>query len=159
MAVSWGEIFQHLMGAGLIVSRGTKEKLEQHDDPIGLIANLSAKGVKGKLTPDMIPSNPGRVIAPIAAPQTEQISMRNNMPDWRREDFPMDAIDAMFNIEVHYDITGNSTTEGKIISNCIAVYISIFLHLSSYKMSRNNAYLKFLTSKTNKIEVTNIISA
>ena len=114
MAVSWGEIFQHLMGAGLIVSRGTKEKLEQHEDPIGLIASLRSKGIKGKLTPDMIPSNPGRVIAPIAAPQTEQISMRNNMPDWKREDFPMEAMDAMIDIKVHYDITGNSTTEGKM---------------------------------------------
>ena len=54
MAVSWGEIFQHLMGAGLIVSRGTKEKLEQHEDPIGLIASLRSKGIKGKLTPDMV---------------------------------------------------------------------------------------------------------
>ena len=105
MAVSWGEIFQHLMGAGLIVSRGTKEKLEQHEDPIGLIASLRSKGVKGKLTPDMIPSNPGRVIAPIAAPQTEQISMRNNMTDWKREDFTMDAMDAMIDIKVQYDIT------------------------------------------------------
>ena len=40
--------------------------------------------------------------------------MRNNMPDWKREDFPMDAIDAMIDIKVHYDITGNSTTEGKM---------------------------------------------
>ena len=67
-----------------------------------------------KISVASLSKNPGRVIAPIAAPQTEQISMRNNMPDWRREDFPMDAIDAMFDIEVHYDITGNSTTEGKM---------------------------------------------
>ena len=36
------------------------------------------------------------------------------MPDWKREDFPMDAIDAMIDIKVHYDITGNSITEGKM---------------------------------------------
>ena len=73
MAVGWGEIFQQLMAAGLIVSRGVKEKLETHPDPIGLISELKSKGVKGRLTPEMIPSNPGRVIAPIAEPIPELI--------------------------------------------------------------------------------------
>ena len=63
---------------------------------------------------DSLTNNPGRVIAPIASPEPEQISMRNNMPDWKREDFPMDAMDAMIDIKVHYDITGNSITEGKM---------------------------------------------
>ena len=113
MATAWGEIFQHLMGAGLLASRGVKERLEQHDDPLGVIAKLRSQGVKGQLTVDMIPtSNPGRIIAPISESTIEDISMRNNMPDWKREDFPMDAIDAMLDIKVHYDITGNSITEG-----------------------------------------------
>ena len=34
------------------------------------------------------------------------------MPDWKREDFPM--YEAMIDIKVHYDITGNSITEGKM---------------------------------------------
>ena len=115
MATGWGEILQHLMGAGLIVNRGVKERLEQYYDPIGLIADLRSKGIKGLMTIDMIPvSNPGRVIAPILEPEPEQISMRNNLPDWNRADFPMDAVDAMIDIKVHYDITGNSTTEGKM---------------------------------------------
>jgi len=115
MATGWGEILQHLMGAGLIVNRGVKERLEQYHDPIGLIADLRSKGIKGLMTIDMIPvSNPGRVIAPILEPEPEQISMRNNLPDWNRADFPMDAVDAMIDIKVHYDITGNSTTEGKM---------------------------------------------
>ena len=64
----WGEIFQQLMAAGLIVSRGVNGKLETHDDPIGLISeHEKSKGIKG-LNPEMIPSNPGRVIAPIAEP-------------------------------------------------------------------------------------------
>jgi len=115
MAAKWGEIFPKLVAAGLLATRGVKEKLESHPDPIGLINDLRAKGVKGKLTIEMIPSgNPGRVIAPIMEPQIEDISMRNNMPDWNRSDFPMDAVDAMIDIKVHYDITGNSTTEGKM---------------------------------------------
>ena len=116
MAATWGEIFPKLMAAGLLASRGVKERLESHHDPLGLIADLQARGIKGKLTIEMIPSaaNPGRVIAPIAEPVIEDLSMRNNMPDWNRADFPMDAIDAMIDIKVHYDITGNSTTEGKM---------------------------------------------
>ena len=55
------------------------------------------------------------MIAPIAGGSLENIDMRNNMPDWKREDiFPMDALDAMIDIKVHYDITGNSITEGKM---------------------------------------------
>lgn len=119
MATGWGEIFQHLMSAGLLATKGVKESLESHPDPLGLIADLQSKGIKGPLTVDMIPKtiivpNPGRVIAPIFENETENISVRNNMPDWRREDFPMDAVDAMMDIQVHYDITGNSTTEGKM---------------------------------------------
>ena len=59
MATGWGEILQHLMGAGLIVNRGVKERLEQYHDPIGLITDLRSKGVKGMMSLDMIPtSNP-----------------------------------------------------------------------------------------------------
>ena len=115
MATGWGEILQHLMSAGLIVNRGVKERLEQHYDPLGLIAELHSKGVKGLMTVDMVPAaNPGRVIAPIAESTPEIINLRNNLPDWSREDFPMDAVDAIIDIKVHYDITGNSTTEGKM---------------------------------------------
>ena len=102
------------MGAGLLASRGVKERLEKHEDPIGFIQSLRSKGVKGQLTLDMIPLNPGRVIAPIAEVPLENIDMRNNMPDWKREDFPMDALDAMIDIKVPYDSTGNSITEGKM---------------------------------------------
>ena len=68
------------MGAGLLASRGVKERLEKHEDPIGFIQSLRSKGVKGQLTLDMIPLNPGRVIAPIAEVPLENIDMRNNMP-------------------------------------------------------------------------------
>ena len=37
------EIFPHLMGAGLLASRGVKERLEKHDDPIGFIQSLRSK--------------------------------------------------------------------------------------------------------------------
>ena len=37
MATAWGEILQHLMGAGLLATRGVKEKLESHHDPLSLM--------------------------------------------------------------------------------------------------------------------------
>jgi len=116
MAVSRAQIMQHLRAAGIpIVPKGVMTHLEEHPDPVSLIKEMKKSGINGlNISLDSIGMNPGRVIAPIAEPVPELINMRNNMPDWRREDFPIDAIDAMVDIEVHYDITGNSTTEGKM---------------------------------------------
>ena len=46
MAATWGEIFPQLMAAGLQIGE-LKEKLESHPDPLGLIAELRSKGIKG----------------------------------------------------------------------------------------------------------------
>ena len=116
MAADRAQIMQHLRAAGIpLVSRPVMDFLVAHPDPVSVISEMKKSGINGlAISVDSLQKNPGRVIAPIAAPETEQISMRNNMPDWKREDFPMDAIDAMIDIKVHYDITGNSITEGKM---------------------------------------------
>ena len=118
MAADRAQIMQHLRAAGIpIVPRAVMDFLSEHPDPVSVIKELKKSGINGlKISVDSLGVNPGRVIAPIAGPETEQISMRNNMPDWKREDFPMDAIDAMIDIKVHYDITGNSFTEGMMHS-------------------------------------------
>ena len=56
----------------------------------------------------------GRVIAPIAAPEPLDLEFRNNLPDWDENDYTCLAVDAPTDITVHYDITGKSTTEGKM---------------------------------------------
>tara|TARA_B100000212_G_scaffold204651_1_gene154441 strand:+ start:7643 stop:9172 length:1530 start_codon:yes stop_codon:yes gene_type:complete len=116
MAASRAQIMQHLRAAGIpIVPRGVMDFLIGHPNPVSVINKMKESGVNGlNVTVESLEGNPGRVIAPIHEPQIEDVSMRNNMPDWREEDFPMQAIDAMFSIDVHYDITGNSTTEGKM---------------------------------------------
>ncbi|MGB1689449.1 MAG: hypothetical protein ACPHDM_01995, partial [Candidatus Poseidoniaceae archaeon] len=116
MAASRAQIMQHLRAAGIpSVPLSVMDFLCEHPDPVSVISEIKKSGLNGlKVSVESLATNPGRVIAPIAAPQTEQINMRNNMPDWKREDFPMDAMDAMIDIKVHYDITGNSTTEGKM---------------------------------------------
>ena len=60
------------------------------------------------------PSDLGRVIAPIAAPEPLDLEFRNNLPDWDENDYSCHAVDAPTDITVHYDITGKSTTEGKM---------------------------------------------
>ena len=116
MAADRAQIMQHLRAAGIpFVPSSVMNFLLSHSDPVSVIKEMKKSGLNAlAISVDSLTNNPGRVIAPIAAPEPEQISMRNNMPDWKREDFPMDAIDAMIDIKVHYDITGNSITEGKM---------------------------------------------
>ena len=116
MAATRSQIMQQLRAAGIpLAPKSLVDFLLNHDNPQSHIDTIRKEG-KNVLTQKVseLGKNPGRVIAPIMESKTEDISMRNNMPDWRREDFPIDAIDAMVNVEVHYDITGNSITEGKM---------------------------------------------
>ena len=116
MAASRAQIMQQLRAAGIpLAPKSLVDFLLTHENPQSHIDMIRKEG-KNVFTQKVpaLTSSPGRVIAPIVEPITEDISMRNNMPDWRREDFPMDAVDAIVNVEVHYDITGNSITEGKM---------------------------------------------
>lgn len=74
-------------------------------------ANLSSTA---KIPKDDTPTDLGRVIAPIAAPEPLDIEFRNNLPDWDEADYSCLANDAPSDITIHYDITGQSTTEGKM---------------------------------------------
>ena len=56
----------------------------------------------------------GRVIAPINTPDPEPPSRRHDLPHYSLEGFPMLATDIDTELEIHFDITGNSTTEGKL---------------------------------------------
>ncbi len=115
MAVSWGEVFPHLMRAKLIATRGVKERLLSLNDPISVIKDFESRGIVGPITIEMLPKKSiGRTVAPIVEAIPEKIDLRNNLPDWRREDFPLEALDVSVELSVHYDITGHSTTEGKM---------------------------------------------
>jgi DNA polymerase II small subunit len=56
----------------------------------------------------------GRVIAPINTAEPEPPSRPHNLPHFSLDDFPMVATEVDTELEVHFDITGNSTTEGKL---------------------------------------------
>ncbi|MDP6326651.1 MAG: hypothetical protein QGI36_06155, partial [Candidatus Thalassarchaeaceae archaeon] len=56
----------------------------------------------------------GRVIAPIETPEPQPPSRPHNLPHYAIDGFPMVATDVDTELEVHFDITGKSITEGKL---------------------------------------------
>ena len=133
MTAEWGLISQELMKRGILVTTGVKEKLLSLDDPLSVLNQASSVGFqRGMLSVEMLDqmidassstqvpevgalSVPiGRTIAPIKEPEPVQIQYRNNLPDWSEKNFSGIATDVDNDIFVHYDITGNSTTEGKM---------------------------------------------
>ncbi|MEK9651826.1 MAG: hypothetical protein VW102_06470, partial [Poseidonia sp.] len=77
-------------------------------------ANGTAAPVKPKPAASKTATDLARTVAPLQEPEPIDLMLRNNLPDWSGDDFSMHASDAASDIRVHYDITGNSTTEGKM---------------------------------------------
>ena len=133
MTAEWGVISQELMKRGILVTTGVKEKLLSLDDPMKVLNQASSVGFErgmlsvellDKMIQEAMPNGSpdaekpavsiGRTIAPIKEREPVQIQYRNNLPDWKERDFSGIATDVDNDILVHYDITGNSTTEGKM---------------------------------------------
>ena len=142
MAATSDDIVNLLRQRRIIASGQMVEKLRIHSDPQKLLdmgakidfhRGLLTEAIFSQLTA-LYPSNGqvnnvttthkvvtsepsadlGRVIAPIAAPEPLDLEFRNNLPDWDENDYTCLAVDAPTDITVHYDITGKSTTEGKM---------------------------------------------
>ncbi|MED5497163.1 MAG: metallophosphoesterase, partial [Candidatus Thermoplasmatota archaeon] len=133
MTAEWGVISQELMKRGILVTTGVKERLLSLDEPMKVLNQASNVGFeRGMLSVDLLDKmiqeampkgspdtekpavSIGRTIAPIKEREPVQIQYRNNLPDWKEKDFSGIATDVDNDILVHYDITGNSTTEGKM---------------------------------------------
>ena len=144
MAVEWRTVHARLVEQGLLPMAGVKEALMDHHDPLGVVAAAAGAGVRGMLNAARLnelvaayeartsgpvtPAAPSpvsrllnqkskdlaRTIAPLAAPEPIDLPLRNNRPDWSSNDFPDLATDVDVDITVHFDITGNSVTEGKM---------------------------------------------
>ena len=124
------EFFAALREARILVNAEQQRRLLASSDPLSAIARARDLGIgPGMLGNEDLeqmldatvitnrgPSQPalGRVIAPMAPPPLTNPALVNGMPHWRPEDFPMDATDASIELMVHYDITGNSVTEGRM---------------------------------------------
>ena len=56
----------------------------------------------------------GRTIAPITQNEPSPVPRPHGLDHYRMQDFPMQASDIDTEIEIHFDITGSSRTEGKM---------------------------------------------
>ena len=75
--------------------------------------NFSKKSQVTLPTPNN-PSPIGRVIAPVSSNEISPAPRPHGLSHYSIDDFPMLAKDIDSEIEVHFDITGNSVTEGKL---------------------------------------------
>ena len=123
------EFFAALREARILVNAEQQRRLLASSDPLSAIARARDLGIgPGMLGNEDLeqmldatvvtnrgPSQPalGRHRADGATALTNP-ALVNGMPHWRPEDFPMDATDASIELMVHYDITGNSVTEGRM---------------------------------------------
>ena len=121
------EVRQRLYGAGLLPIRSTLERLHEIGDVEAFLVTAENAGAKGVLDDAMFerlmvrtrrrlarnPPTGARTIAPVAAPEPTPAPRPHGLDHYRIEDFPMHARDVESEIEVHFDITGNSRTEGK----------------------------------------------
>ena len=140
----WAERQKILLSAGILVTtQDAKEKIESLDNLSALIEAANASNVKIlnsrsidqllSLVPPKIedsqvsiktsqatlpaPDNPsaiGRVIAPISSNDISIAPRPHGLSHYSLHDFPMLAKDIDSEIEIHFDITGNSITEGKL---------------------------------------------
>ena len=64
----------------------------------------------------------GRTLAPIVSTKPNPAPRRHGLSHYSLDDFPMEAKDVDSEIEIHFDITGLSTTEGKMFDmrSCFA---------------------------------------
>ena len=85
--------------------------------------NLSSKSQQATLADPESGSAIGRVIAPASSPTMSPPTRRHGLEHYSMDDFPMLAKDVDAEIEVHFYITGNSTTEVKMgdMQSCFSV--------------------------------------
>ena len=170
MGEPWSDIVTHLRGQRLLAPQSLQERLLGLSDPKSVIEaaaalNLSGGMLTASMLDDMIahagvtsspapapqpkasvvqqlPEDLARTVAPITEPEPVDLLLRNNLPDWNESDFSMHASEASSDITVHYDITGNSTTEGKMtdITACFNDRLQSIRKLIVQNSNRNCQY-------------------
>jgi DNA polymerase II small subunit len=147
---TWLERCQTLAAAGLLAQASARGRIEELPSLLPLIEAANSSGVhllNGSTVEELmaiVPSESlieeppvtttaqatlsepesmspiGRVLAPVRSTASSPPPRPQGSSDYSTEDFPMDARDVDAEIEVHFDITGQSTTEGKLsdIQSC-----------------------------------------
>ena len=140
----WKERHRELSAAGLIVQTSAVSKIETLQSVIPLIEAANSSGIRilnASTVEELLAISPpqstdaavnsrvlsqstlsksgnsepiGRVIAPVRSSNPSTPPRPRGSSGFSEEDFPMDANEVESEIEIHFDITGNSSTEGKI---------------------------------------------
>ena len=139
------EMYNQLTSAGLIVQTSAVGKLENLQSVIPIIEAANTSGVRllnsttidellaisssdledpsgtnRPLEQSTLPSNQqekthGRILAPVGPSSGNQIPRPRPSSGFNDSDFPLEASEVDSDIEIHFDITGSSSTEGRIV--------------------------------------------
>ena len=142
---SWEEMYNQLTSAGLIVQTSAVGKLENLQSVIPIIEAANTSGVRllnsttldellaisssdledpsgtnRPLEQSTLPNNQqekthGRILAPVGTSSGNQIPRPRPSSGFNVSDFPLEASEVDSDIEIHFDITGSSSTEGRIV--------------------------------------------
>ena len=142
---SWEEMYNQLTSAGLIVQTSAVGKLENLQSVIPIIEAANTSGVRllnsttidellaisssdledpsgtnRPLEQSTLPNNQqekthGRILAPVGPSSGNQIPRPRPSSGFNDSDFPLEASEVDSDIEIHFDITGSSSTEGRIV--------------------------------------------
>ena len=142
---SWEEMYNQLTSAGLIVQTSAVGKLENLQSVIPIIEAANTSGVRllnsttidellaisssdledpsgtdRPLEQSTLPNNQqekthGRILAPVGPSSGNQIPRPRPSSGFNLSDFPLEASEVDSDIEIHFDITGSSSTEGRIV--------------------------------------------
>jgi len=147
---TWLERCQTLTAAGLLTQASARGRIEELPSLLPLIEAANSSGVhllnestveelmaivpseslieeppvtstaQATLSDPESKSPIGRVLAPVRSSASSPPPRPQGSSDYSTEDFPMEARDVDSEIEVHFDITGQSTTEGRLsdIQSC-----------------------------------------
>ena len=141
----WEEMYKQLIAAGLIVQTSAVGKLESLNSVIPIIEAANSSGVRllnantveellafspseledsnnhnRPLSQTTLPKNEqesshGRVLAPIRSTTSPSHPRPRPSTGYNIADFPLEASEVDSDVEIHFDITGNSSTEGRIL--------------------------------------------
>ena len=147
---TWLERCQTLAAAGLLTQASARGKIEELPSLLPLIEAANSSGVhllnestveelmaivpseslieeppvtttaQATLSEPESKSPIGRVLAPVRSTASSPPPRPQGSSDYSTADFPMEAKDVDAEIDVHFDITGQSTTEGRLsdIQSC-----------------------------------------
>ena len=127
MEHKWKQIYIRLMKASLLAGRDVKQLLLEHPDIEALLLKLESKQITGILSPNILNEitkeinlekkeqiqQIGRTIAPINPSKIKQASRPHGLEHYDLSLFETNANEVDVNLEVLFEITGNSITEGR----------------------------------------------